>query len=387
MCGGSAGVTLICIIAGEESGDALGARLMLALRQARPDAEFMGVGGIRMQGIGFTSLFPMRELAVMGLLEVLPKVVQLRRRLNETAQAIIARRPDVVVTIDSPGFTLRLLKRIKGAGLRRVHYVAPQVWAWREGRVKHFPGLWDRLLCLLPFEPAFFRHHGLAAEFVGHPVIESGADTGDAVRFRARHGVAPDKQVLIVMPGSRRSEVGRLLPVFGETLDLLLTRFPDLVPVVPVADAVADAVRAGTQLWRVQPIVVTETADKFDAFAAASAALAKSGTSTLELALAGVPMVVAYRVNPVTGWIARRLITVEFVCIVNLLAGGAVVPELLQRDATPARLAAELGRLLADPDASSAQRTGSAAVMAGLRPAFGLPSEAAAREVLAVGGF
>ncbi|MCX7384150.1 MAG: lipid-A-disaccharide synthase, partial [Alphaproteobacteria bacterium] len=148
-------MTVICIVAGEESGDALGARLMLALRRVRPDAEFIGVGGVRMQALGFQSLFPMRELAVMGLLEVLPKVFQLRRRLRETADTIIARRPDVVVTIDSPGFTLRLLKLIKGAGLRRVHYVAPQVWAWREGRVKHFPGLWDRLLCLLPFEPAF----------------------------------------------------------------------------------------------------------------------------------------------------------------------------------------------------------------------------------------
>ncbi len=377
-------MTLICIVAGEESGDALGARLITALRRMRPDAEFIGVGGIRMQALGFQSLFPMRELAVMGLLEVLPKVFQLRRRLRETADTIVARRPDVVVTIDSPGFTLRLLKLIKGAGLRRVHYVAPQVWAWREGRVKHFPGLWDRLLCLLPFEPAFFRRHGLEAAFVGHPVIESGADAGDAARFRTKYGVAEGARLLIVMPGSRRSEVGRLLPVFGATLDLLLQRFPDLVPVVPVADAVAESVRAGAAQWRVRPIVVTDSADKFDAFAAAAGALAKSGTSTLELAMAGVPMVVSYRVNPVTAWVARRLIKLKYVCIVNLLADDAVVPELIQQDATPARLAAELGRLLADAAEAARQVSASGAVIAALCASDGLPSDAAAREVLSL---
>lgn len=377
-------MTLICIVAGEESGDALGARLIAALRRARPDAEFMGVGGIRMQALGFQSLFPMRELAVMGLLEVLPKIFQLRRRLRDTANTIIAHRPDVVVTIDSPGFTLRLLKLIQGAGLRRVHYVAPQVWAWREGRVKGFPGLWDRLLCLLPFEPAFFRRHGLEAAFVGHPVIESGADAGDAARFRAKYGVAEGARPLIVMPGSRRSEVGRLLPVFGATLDLLLQRFPDLIPVVPVADAVAESVRDGAAQWRVRPIVVTAEGDKYDAFAAATAALVKSGTSTLEIALAGVPMVVSYRVNPMTAWIARRLIKLKYVCIVNLLADDAVVPELIQQDATPARLAAELGRLLADPAAAARQVAASGAVIASLRPAGGLPSDAAAREVLSL---
>lgn len=377
-------MTLICIVAGEESGDALGARLMVALRRLQPDVQFIGVGGIRMQATGFQSLFPMRELAVMGLLEVLPKVFQLRRRLRETAETIIARRPDVVVTIDSPGFTLRLLKLIKGAGLRRVHYVAPQVWAWREGRVKHFPGLWDRLLCLMPFEPAFFRRHGLDSAFVGHPVIESGADTGDAARFRAKYGLAEGARPLIVMPGSRGSEVGRLLPVFGATLDRLLHRFPDLVPVVPVADAVAESVRAGAAQWRVRPIVVTEGRDKYDAFAAATAALVKSGTSTLELALAGVPMVVAYRVNPVTAWIARRLIKVKYACIINLLADEPLVPELIQQDATPDRLAAELTRLLADPGEAGRQVAASGAVIASLRVPEGLPSDAAAREVLSL---
>lgn len=374
---------LIYVVAGEQSGDVLGARLIAALRAARPELAFAGIGGPRMAEQGVESLFPLAELAVMGLAEVLPKIVGLRRRLHQTAADIAARRPAVLVTIDSPGFTLRLLRLVDPA-LKRVHYVAPQVWAWREKRVRHFPGLWHRLLCLLPFEPDFFARHGLPASFVGHPVLESGADRGDAARFRAAHAIAPGAPVLVLMPGSRRSEVSRLLPVLGETLDLLARTHPGLVPVVPVASAVADAVRAGTAAWTLRPIVVSDIAEKHDAFAAAGAALTKSGTSTLELALAGVPMVVTYRVNPLTALIARRLIKVRFAALVNLLAGRAVLPELLQQDCTAPKLAAAIGALLDDPAAAGAQREAARAVIDTLRPPAGLPSAAAAAEVLAL---
>ena len=375
-------MTLIYLVAGEESGDVLGARLMAALMAQRPGVRFAGLGGRRMMALGLEPLFPMRELAVMGLLEVLPKVFRLRARLHEMAADVLARRPDVVVTIDSPGFTLRLLGLLRGSGLKRVHYVAPQVWAWRERRVKKFPGLWDRLLCLLPFEPGFFARHGLEGVFVGHPVLESGADRGDGARFRARHGVAAGARLLVVMPGSRGSEVSRLLPVLAATLERLRPRFPDLVAVVPVADAVAETVIAATAGWAVKPIVVTEIEDKHDAFAAAAAALTKSGTSTLELALAGVAMVVTYRVNPLTAMIARRLIRTKFAAIVNILAGRAVVPELIQQDSNPARLADEIGALLSDPAAAAAQRAAFARVVEDLHPQGGLPSAAAAQAVL-----
>ena len=179
---------LIYLVAGEASGDVLGARLMAALRAHRPDLTFAGIGGEQMASQGLASLFPLRDLALMGLLEVLPRLHHLRRRLRQTIADIAARRPNVVVTIDSPGFTLRLLKAIRPLGIKRVHYVAPQVWAWRERRVRHYHGLWDQLLCLLPFEPAFFARHHLPATFVGHPVLESGADQGDAARFRTTHG-------------------------------------------------------------------------------------------------------------------------------------------------------------------------------------------------------
>ncbi|HTI00480.1 MAG TPA: lipid-A-disaccharide synthase [Acidisoma sp.] len=380
----SEGAPLIYIVAGEASGDVLGARLMRAIRARMPGARFAGIGGARMAELGFVSLFPMHELALMGLAEVLPKLRKLRRRMEETVTDVTARRPDAIVTIDSPGFTLRLLKRVAPLGIPRAHYVAPQVWAWREHRVKKYPGLWDKLLCLLPFEPAFFAGHGLAADFVGHPVLESGADTGDAARFRQTHGLSAEAVPVILMPGSRVTEISRLLPVFAETLQRLSAQFPRLVPIMPVAASVAPRVLAAVEGWTDKPILVTEVSDKHDAFAAAAVALTKSGTSTLELALAGVPMVVTYKVNPITAAIVRRVVKVSYAAMVNLLAGREVVPELIQQTCTPARLAEEIARLLRDPAAAAAQRAAFASVMASLRPAAGLPSEAAAEAVLSL---
>lgn len=376
---------LIYIVAGEASGDVLGARLMRAIRARRPEARFAGIGGARMAELGFESLFPMHELALMGLAEVLPKLRQLKRRMAQTVADVTARRPDVIVTIDSPGFTLRLLKRIAPLGIPRAHYVAPQVWAWREKRVRKYPGLWDKLLCLLPFEPEFFAGHGLAAEFVGHPVLESGADTGNADRFRQRHGLSPEAVPVILMPGSRVTEISRLLPIFAETLQRLAAQFPRLVPVMPVAASVAPRVLAAVEDWQEKPVLVTEVADKHDAFAAAAVALTKSGTSTLELALAGVPMVVTYKVNPITAAIVRRVVKVSYAAMVNLLAGREVVPELIQQTCTPERLTQEMVRLLESPDAAQAQRAAFTTIMDSLRPTSGkLPSEAAADAVLAL---
>jgi lipid-A-disaccharide synthase len=372
---------LIYLIAGEQSGDVLGARLIKALRARRADLTFAGIGGSDMAAQGLTSLFPIRSLALMGLLEVLPKIFELKALLRQATADIAARQPDVVVTIDSPGFTLRVLKALRATNLKRAHYVAPQVWAWRENRVKHYPGLWDELLCLLPFEPAFFARHGLPARFVGHPVLESGAETGNAARFRARHAVPPDAKILTVMPGSRQTEVSRLLPVLEATIRLL----PEpVIPVVPLAGPVEAVVRERTAAWPVRPILVADTQDKHDAFAASAAALTKSGTSTLELALANVPMLVTYRINPLSHQIAKRLIKIRYASIVNLLLDRPVVPELLQYDSRPDRLAAELDRLLRDPAVAAAQRLGFAEALAMLHAPAGLPSECAAEAVLSM---
>ena len=372
---------LIYLIAGEQSGDALGARLMHAIKVRRPDIGFAGIGGTAMAEQGLNILFPIRSLALMGLLEVLPKIFELKTLLKRTVDDIQSRGPDVLVTIDSPGFTLRVLKALQPTTIKRAHYVAPQVWAWRENRVKHYPGLWDELLCLLPFEPAFFARHGLSSRFVGHPVLESGADAGNASRFRARHAIPTDAKVLTVMPGSRQTEVSRLLPILEQTIRLL----PEpVVTVVPLAGPVEDVVRQRTASWPVKPILVADTAGKYDAFAASAAALTKSGTSTLELALADVPMVVTYRINPLSHQIVKRVVKVRHASIVNLLLDRQVVPELLQYDSRPDRLAAALGPLLTDPAAAAAQRAGFAEALAMLRPPFGTPSECAAEAVLSM---
>jgi lipid-A-disaccharide synthase len=372
---------LIYLIAGEQSGDVLGARLIHAIRTRRPDVTFAGIGGSAMAAQGLRSLFPIRALALMGLLEVLPKLFELKALLTRTVADIKLKRPDVLVTIDSPGFTLRVLRAVQTQTMKRAHYVAPQVWAWRENRVKHYPGLWDELLCLLPFEPAFFARHGLPAQFVGHPVLESGAETGNAERFRGTHGIAADARILTVMPGSRQTEVARLLPILEATIRLL----PDaVVPVVPLAGPVETLIRQRTMDWPIRPILVTGDQQKHDAFAASAAALTKSGTSTLELALAAVPMLVTYRINPISHQIAKRMIKIRYASIVNLLLDRPVVPELLQYESRPDRLAAELHRLLTDQDAVRAQRQGFAEALGMLRPAVGTPSDCAAEAVLSM---
>jgi lipid-A-disaccharide synthase len=377
-------MTLVYIVAGEASGDALGARLVAALRAREPRMRFAGIGGERMADQGVPSLIPMRELALMGLVEVLPNIRSLARRMAETVADITARRPAVVVTIDSPGFALRLAERVKPLGIPILHYVAPQIWAWRPGRVKKIRERVDGILCLLPFEPVIFDAAGIPATFVGHPVLESGADRGDAARFRAAHGVAAEDRVLLVMPGSRRMEARRLLPVFGLAVRLLAERVPGLRPVVAVSPVVAEVVRAGVADWPGRPVLVETLADKHDAFAAAGAGLIKSGTSSLEMAVAGVPHVVAYRVNPITAAIVRRLVRVRFASLVNLLAEREVAPEFIQERATPEAMAGALQALLTDPAAAAAQRSAFAGVLDLLHPPDLAPSEAAAEAVRAL---
>jgi lipid-A-disaccharide synthase len=377
---------MIYIVAGEASGDALGARLVGALRGRRPDLTFAGIGGERLAEQGMESLFPMRELALMGLIEVLPNIRNLSRRMAQTVADITDRRPALIVTIDSPGFAMRLAERVKPLGIPIVHYVAPQIWAWRPGRVKKVKERVDRILCLLPFEPVLFDNAGIPASFVGHPVLESGADGGDAARFRARHGIGAEERLLLAMPGSRRMEAKRLLPIFGATLRLLESRLPGLRPVIPVSPVVAELVREAAAGWPGRPILVETLAEKHDAFAAVresgGAGLIKSGTSSLEMAVAGLPHVVTYRVNPITAAIIRRLVRVRFASLVNLLAEREIAPEYLQDRATPDALAEALHRLLTDPQAAAEQRAGLASVLDQLHPPGLAPSEAAAEAVL-----
>lgn len=335
------------LVAGEMSGDLIGGRLMASLkRRLGPDVRFSGVGGPSMTAEGLDSLFPMQELSLMGLAEVLPHIPNLLRRLQQTEDAVRASRPTALITIDAPSFTLRLAKRLGDAGIPRIHYVAPQVWAWRAGRAPKIAKKIDRLLALFPFEPPWFTKHGLPTDYVGHPVVEGGALSGDGERFRSRFGIAPSAPLLTVLPGSRQGEVTRLLPIFGATVAMLAEQVPGLQLVVPTVPQVADRVAEAIRSWPGDPMLVTETSVKFDAFAASKAALAASGTVALELALAGLPAVIAYKVNPLTAWMLRRLLTIKYAALPNLILDRPLMPEMLQEDCNPASIVGALAPLL-----------------------------------------
>ena len=372
---------LVFLVAGEPSGDVLGGRLMAALRDECDGAiRFAGIGGARMQGEGLESLFPMAELSVMGFAEVLPHVPRLLRRLRQTVAEIEACRPAAVVTIDSPGFTFRVARRARRLGIPLIHYVAPSVWAWKPGRARKIARFLDHLLALLPFEPPYFDRVGLPCTFVGHPVVESAGGDGDA--FRRRHGIPPEAPLICILPGSRRSETARLLPVFGETMARLAGGRPGLRAVVPTLETVAAEVAAAVAAWPLPAVVCHGEDEKTDAFAAADVALAASGTVALELAMAGTPAIIAYRVNPLSAWLARRLIRVSFVNLVNLILDRPAVPEFLQQDCRADLLAAAVETLWQDGDARRRQTDAAGEALARLGLGGPPPSRRAARAVL-----
>lgn len=374
---------LIFVIAGEPSGDAIGARLMAALKRETGGAvRFAGVGGARMAGEGLTSLFPMSDLTLFGLAEVLPKIKLVKGRIAQTVAAIRAARPDAVVTIDSPGFSFRVQKQLGTGWAKRIHYVAPTVWAWRPGRARKIAAYLDRLLVLLPFEPPYFDAVGLRCDFVGHPVVEEGANRGDGTGFRARHGIPADAPLLVVLPGSRRSEVRVLAPIFADVLARLRTRFPDLRAVVPTVETVAGEVKRAAASWPVPTVVVEGVAEKHGAFAAGIAAMAASGTVSLELAIARLPTVIAYRIHPISAAVARRLVKVRYATLANIILNREVVPEFIQDRCRADLIAESVGALLADSAVRENQVRGVSLALAQLGGDDPLPSQRAARAVL-----
>ena len=384
---GEAEGPLIFLIAGEPSGDALGAALMAALKKRTSgQVRFAGIGGARMTAAGLRSLVPIQDLTVIGLAEVLPRARLILRRIAETVAAIVDRAPDAVVTIDSYGFNSRVARGLRrhGVGVPLIHYSAPQVWAWRRGRARRMARWYDHVMALLPFEPPHFAAAGLACTYVGNPVVEQGADHGDGVAFRARHGIDRERDVLTLLPGSRHGEVRHLLPIFRGVLERLLARRPGLAVVVPTVGSVAREVTAAVGVWPGAPILLADTAEKYDAFAASTLAIAASGTVALELALARVPMIVTYRVNPVTAYVVRHLATTRFANLINVLVDRTAVPELLQEDCNPERLAAEALRLLDDRGARDLQCEAFAEALSSLGLGGVSPSLRAADCVLGV---
>ena len=380
---------LIFLVAGEASGDAIGARLMAALKELTGGKiGFAGVGGEHMRSAGLESLFPMRELSIMGIFEILPHVPNLLRRIRQTETAARRLAASVVVTIDSPDFCFRVAKRLQGSGIPVVHYVAPQVWAWRSGRARKIDKFLDHLLLLFPFEEKYFERTGLATTFVGHPVAEESIGDADGAAFRRHHDIAADETLLVVLPGSRFSEISRHLPIFGATVNALAARQALRCAVIPALPALKRDIAAAAENWNVRVVIVdgSDREAKYAALAASDGALTSSGTATLELAVAGVPMVVAYRANPVTVAVARRIVQVPHIALANIVAGRRAAPEFLQQECTPSRLAPAVENILLDATARDDQIECFRAVSRQLGIGGTAPSELAARAVIAVAG-
>lgn len=348
---------LIFIIAGEASGDHLGAELMSDLQPL--GAEFKGIGGEEMQAQGLTSLFPMKELSIIGITGILKDLPNLLRRLRLTVETIQKLQPDIVITIDAPEFSFRVMKRLHKDARRPhlIHYVAPSVWAWRPWLAKKISRFLDGLLCLYPFEPLFFEKHGLKTTFVGHPSARLNTSLKNVKR---------DPNLLCVLPGSRSAEVKSLLPIFRDTVSQLKTNLPDLRVIIPTVPNVEHYVREETKTWPVQVTVVEGEMERDKAFQQAYAALAASGTVSLQLAAHKIPFVIAYKVSKFNEWVGRILIKTPWVCMVNIILSfqkfGYIkkdekpwIPEFLQDECTPNKISTSLIELMTNDEIRSQQ--------------------------------
>lgn len=340
----------IYFVAGEPSGDLLASRLMKTLdRKLNHNVDFFGVGGETMEQQNFKSLFDSSDLAVMGLAEVVPSIPRILRRLHQTIKDIVEKKPDVVITVDSWSFSARVNKKLKklNLGIPQIHYVAPQVWAWKKGRAKTCGKYIDRMFALLPYEPQYFIPYGLQVDFVGHPVVESGASRGQGNIFRQNNNLEKSK-ILCLLPGSRKSEIKYLLPVFEKTITLLKKDFPNLEIILPTVATVEKSIRKIVETWSVPVQIVSGEKSRYDVFAASDVALAASGTVALELAMAKVPYTIAYKMNKVSSFLAKKLVKGRFVNLINILADKCIVKENLLENCQPQILYEEVKKLLSD---------------------------------------
>ena len=381
-------MTKIYLIAGELSGDQLGAHLIQGLKSLNDEIQFAGVGGPQMQAQGLESLFDMTELSVMGFAEVLPKLPGLLRRIRHVADDVIQQEPDVLVTIDSPDFCLRVARKIRQASsLKIVHYVAPSVWAWRPERAAKMAKNTDHVLALLPFEPPYMHNVGMTCDFVGHPVADFAQRTPEEVFvFKNQHGLAQDAPLLCLLPGSRRSEITHHRDVFADVLGRLSRACPDLRTVLPVASSVRDEVHAAFADAPTKPVLVEPSKDdihqKLCALAAADVALAVSGTVSLELASQATPMVIAYTTGRVSQWIIKRKFLLDTATLVNLVSETRTVPEFIFDRFTADLITPELLSILANPVHARGQLDACKVTMERLGRGGEAPGLRAARSVL-----
>ncbi len=403
----------VYIVAGEPSGDLLASGLMRALRRLVPDVKFRGVGGESMMAVGagpniadatsgteterFKSLFDIAEISVMGIFEVLPRLPLILKRIRQTAGDIEAFRPDVLVTVDSWGFVSALITRLRKKWRREahrgntstqipvVHYVAPQVWAWKKGRAKNVARLVDRLMTLLPDEGRWFEPHGLRTDFVGHPVVERTRDaTLDPKGFRAANGIPANATVISVLPGSRHSEVKRLTPILKGAIERVAAKIQNIFIVVPTVPGVENEVKRGFEniSGHIPVKVVTRELDRYNAFAISSLALAKSGTVSLELVSFRVPHLIAYTFGWLSNLTARLLVKVRFANLINILADREIIPEFLLWRCRPDLIGDCTKELLNSPQSAEKQVADAQKIMKKLRLPDILPSDRAAQIVL-----
>ena len=347
-----------CVIAGEPSGDFLGGKLIEALKAQRPDATFSGVGGHHMQTAGMESLFSYQQLAVMGIAEVVPKLPTLIARIRQTIAHIKETKPDIVVTIDSPDFGFRVAKAIRKTmpnPPKLVHYVAPTVWAWREGRAAKIAQFLDGLICLFDFEPPYFERHGLRSAAVGHPMVEGDAMQADGAVFREEGGIGERETIIGVLFGSRRGELKRTGPVLRDAIAKMADEMPVLPHIVsPTLPHLRDQVFDLLKDYRGAIHIETDPAHKWNAFKSMDVALAVSGTVGLELAALQVPHVIGYRASPLTAFIAKRLVKVRYAHLANIMANEEIVPEFIQKKCAADAIVHAAMQLLQSPEAQRA---------------------------------
>ncbi len=378
-------VCCILLVAAEASGDALGARLAAAIRERLGDkVRFVGVGGAQMAAQGVVSPFDINQLSVLGLIEGLAAYPRVVARVRDTLDLARLEKPDVAVLIDSWGFTLRVAQGLKRAmpDMPVIKYVGPQVWASRPGRAATLAATVDHLLTIHAFDAPLFEAHGLKTTFVGNPVLARVFPKADPSALRRALGAEDEAPVLLVAPGSRPSEIARMAGPFGEAVSLLAQHRPDLHVVVPVAQNVAEAVRAATAGWAAKVSLIEDSALKDQAMASADVALACSGTVTTELAMAGPPVVVGYKIGGLSYAILKRLVRTPWISLVNIAAGRMVMPEFIQNRCTGRILAQAVEGLLADPAARSAQAAAQQSALTQMGRGGPDPSEAAANVVL-----
>lgn len=366
----------IYLIAGEASGDNIGAKLMRALREKNLEVEFYGIGGDKMRLEGMKVLFPSKEIAIMGFFEVILHIFSLLKRIKQTVEDIIKIQPDIIVTIDSPGFCFRVAKQVKAlVSCNLIHYVAPTVWAYKPERAKEIAKIYDHLLVILPFEPKYFEAEGLSTSFVGHPAIESLKIFPKEV-FRSKFNISEDSLLLCLAPGSRLQEIKALLPIFLKAIKLINAK---ITVAIPTHEHLKETIREYNK--ENLPLILVKEEDKESLFSAADLVLTKSGTITTELAFYQTPMVVAHKINDISYLLLKRMIKVKYVTIINLLAKKELIPELLQKDCNSRLIAEKLSNYLI-PANKNAWKEEVRVNLAKLQCEEEMPSQHAARIIL-----